>query len=1065
MSDAVACQNCGRDITPGDKFCPGCGTAVTDPEDTLTRQFSAEPQTNATECAGCGHTLGPDEQFCPKCGAAGPDAQTVVSHSSLRNSQAAHLIDLTRGEYEILQRLGHGAMGAVYLARDIALSRRVAIKVIAPNLLADETMVSRFRLEAQTVASLRHPNIVDVYAVRQAEDLHYFVMEFIDGPTLRSIIKQQAPLDIDVVQGILFQVGSALSYAHRTGQGVIHRDVKPANIMVDYEGDAFVTDFGISKVAEVQSGLTQTGATIGTPEYMSPEQCMGAKLTGASDQYALGIVAYEMLCGGTPFSGSHYSIMMAHTQKRPDPVPELRPDCPPEIAEAVQRMLAKEPEDRWPDLDQAVAALGGKHLGYQHPTRAKIVSLAEATKTVDVSGLDTSSPLSPVASGESGTDTPTSVTVTGLPSRIEPGDTFSLEADIRGQGEISLSGRDVEWSSTDPSIAKVDSGQVEALRSGSASIMAMVGDVASSVLVTVAEPAPASVAVRPASVNMHEGGRITLGAKVLDRRERALDTDVDWRSSDESVVTVDESGNVVAVGAGSATITAESETVTGEAQVVVEPAVAPKDDRTVMAPRTPEAPAVTPARPEPTRQAAPVGSDPGSRSAAKASTPPPPKPSTPPRARPATTPPRKRRSPAALIGTVLAVLAIGGAGYWAMTRSSGPALDPSGEDVVGAEGPEGADAPPVATDSLPVDQSQLAGEPSTDPSEEADAQTGDPAPDETVAEADDSEEETTPSQEEVAPPQEQEPEETQPTPPVSQPPAQDPEPTPTPVPGAVAVDVPETSMQYAATQRATVRVFSTAGAPMSSGAYALSWRSGDPAVVAVDANGTVSAVGPGSAWLVASADGIRDSVEIAVTVDVGIEEGDFALEEGASRALSVAVTGAGGATLNTVPTWQSSDANVARVGERTGEVTAVAPGSARITASVAGFADAVTVTVEAATPDPPTADVVRSEVEAYVALLSGGDVDGVNRLWGGGSEDLRQELLELMDENAFSAGLETMGDPSLQGDVVRVTFRVVAEYRNFAGAGRDETVDFQAELRASDGAWNLTSATVTAIGG
>lgn len=189
---------------------------------------------------------------------------------SLRNAQAAHLIEATLGEFEILRQLGTGAMGAVYLARDVALSREVAIKVIAPNLLSDETMISRFRLEAQTVASLRHPNIVNVHAVRQSDDLHYFVMEFIDGPTLRSIVKGHAPLDVDVVQSLVFQVGSALSYAHRTRGGVIHRDVKPANIMVDKEGGAFITDFGISKIAEAQSGLTQTGATIGTPEYMSP---------------------------------------------------------------------------------------------------------------------------------------------------------------------------------------------------------------------------------------------------------------------------------------------------------------------------------------------------------------------------------------------------------------------------------------------------------------------------------------------------------------------------------------------------------------------------------------------------------------------------------------------------------------------------------------------------------------------------------------------------------------------------------------------------------------------------
>lgn len=1064
MSDTVACQNCGREITPGDKFCPGCGTAVTDPEDTLTRQFPSDPGTNPTECATCGRTLGPDDQFCPKCGAAGPDAVTVVSHSSLRNSQAAHLIDLTRGEYDIIQRLGHGAMGAVYLARDIALSRRVAIKVIAPNLLADETMVSRFRLEAQTVASLRHPNIVDVYAVRQAEDLHFFVMEFIDGPTLHSIIKQQAPLDIDVVQGILFQVGSALSYAHRTGQGVIHRDVKPANIMVDYEGDAFVTDFGISKVAEVQSGLTQTGATIGTPEYMSPEQCMGAKLTGASDQYALGIVAYEMLCGRTPFSGSHYSIMMAHTQERPDAIPELRPDCPPEIARAVERMLAKQPEERWPDLDQAVTALGGEHLGYQHPTRAKIVTLAQTTKTAHVKGLDTSSPLSPVASNESGADTATSVTVTGLPSWIEPGDTFSLEADIRGAAEISLTGLDVEWRSTDPSIARVEAGQVEAVRSGSASITAMVGDVASSVLVTVAEPAPASVAVKPASVTMHEGGRITLGARVLDRRDRPLETGVGWRSSDESVVTVSESGDVVAVGPGAATVTAESESVTGSAQIVVEaaPTVA---DRTVMAPRTPGAPSVTPSQPELTRPAASVGRNESSTPSPKPTAPPRSGPSTPPRAKPAT-PPRKRRSPAAVIGTLVVILGIGGAGYWAITRPSGPATDTSQGDVIGAGAAGGADPAPAAADSGQNGETQVAGAADNGQPEDTEAQTTRAPATETVAEIESPAEETDPSQEEAAPPQQPGPsQEPRPTPPPDDPPAEDPEPTPAPVAGAVAVEVPGTSMEYASTQMAAARVFSTGGTPMAAGSYTLSWRSNDPRVLAVDNRGTVSAVGPGAAWLVASADGVRDSVQIAVTVAVEIEEGDFTLEEGASRTLSATGRGAQGATLDASPTWRSSDAGVASVAERTGQVTAVAPGSARIIASVAGFEDAVTVTVEAETPDPPTADVVRVEVEGYVALLSDGDADAVNALWGGGSEELREELFELMDRNDFSARLETMGDPTLQGDAVRVTFRVVGEYRNFAGARRDEPVDFQAELGASTGQWRLTSATATSIGG
>ena len=215
-------------------------------------------------------------------------------------------------------------MGAVYLAKDVALSRKVAIKVISPQLLADENMVARFRLEARTVASLRHPHIVTIHAVRALDDLHYFVMDFVEGCSLRTVLKTHGPLPIPVIQALLFQVGGALAYAHRRGRGVIHRDVKPANIMIDVEGDAFVTDFGISKVAE-SSGLTLTGTglIIGTPEYMSPEQCMGDPLTGAGDQYSLGVVAYEMLCGQAPFSGTQYSVLVAHGSKDPERIEVL----------------------------------------------------------------------------------------------------------------------------------------------------------------------------------------------------------------------------------------------------------------------------------------------------------------------------------------------------------------------------------------------------------------------------------------------------------------------------------------------------------------------------------------------------------------------------------------------------------------------------------------------------------------------------------------------------------------------------------------------------------------------
>ena len=168
----------------------------------------------------------------------------------------------TLGEYEIMGLLGRGGMATVYLAHDIALDRKVAIKVMAPHLLSGEGMAERFKREARTAGSLSHPHIIPIYAVKEAGDLLYFVMKFVEGRPLDSIIQEVGPLPFAMVQTIMQQVGSALGYAHR--RGIVHRDIKPANIMLDVDGWAMVTDFGIANVADKQ-GLTMTGATVCTP--------------------------------------------------------------------------------------------------------------------------------------------------------------------------------------------------------------------------------------------------------------------------------------------------------------------------------------------------------------------------------------------------------------------------------------------------------------------------------------------------------------------------------------------------------------------------------------------------------------------------------------------------------------------------------------------------------------------------------------------------------------------------------------------------------------------------------
>jgi serine/threonine-protein kinase len=359
----------------------------------------------AVFCARCGTTLSTGAAFCPRCGTSVPipaDKKTTVSladdtsETSMTTQDALleTLRQATIGEYEILGVLGRGGMATVYLAHDVSLDRRVAIKVLSPALFQmGEGMVERFKREARTAAALSHPHIIPIYAVKQSHNILYFVMKYVSGRPLDAVIQEIGGLPIKMVQTIVAQVGDALAYAHR--HGVIHRDIKSANIMLDDEGWAVVTDFGIAKVEEAQ-GLTMTGVTVGTPAYMSPEQCASVEVTGATDQYSLGVVAYEMLTGHLPFqSNSSMSVMYAHFNERPHAVTKLRPDCPENLAAAVMRMLEKEPHDRWPTLDDVVAVCGRPSLRRDDPIRSEMRTLAKAGPQSDLLALKV--PTSPLA--------------------------------------------------------------------------------------------------------------------------------------------------------------------------------------------------------------------------------------------------------------------------------------------------------------------------------------------------------------------------------------------------------------------------------------------------------------------------------------------------------------------------------------------------------------------------------------------------------------------------------------------------------------------------------------------
>ncbi|TMC45079.1 MAG: serine/threonine protein kinase [Chloroflexi bacterium] len=263
----------------------------------------------------------------------------------------------TLGNYQIIEKVGAGGMGSVYKAYQPALGRYVAIKVLPPQTAGDPSFAERFALEARAIGKLRHPNIVTAYDFSSSGDLAYLVSDFIDGGTLADQLG--APLPLDYALAILTPMASALDYAH--ARGVVHRDIKPQNILLTHEGTPVLTDFGLAKIIGPGSGVTQAGALMGTAEYIAPECASGAESAGpAADQYAMAIVAYQMLVGRHPFpSENPLSALMAHVHK-PVPVPSaIGIPLGPNVESALLRGLAKKPTERFARVGDFVRALSG----------------------------------------------------------------------------------------------------------------------------------------------------------------------------------------------------------------------------------------------------------------------------------------------------------------------------------------------------------------------------------------------------------------------------------------------------------------------------------------------------------------------------------------------------------------------------------------------------------------------------------------------------------------------------------------------------------------------------------
>ena len=281
---------------------------------------------------------------------------------------------LFAGRYRITRKLGGGGMADVYLAEDQELGRRVAVKILHERYANDEQFVERFRREATHAAGLSHPNIVSIFDRGEADGSYFIVMEYVEGKTLKELIRGRGPCPIPVAIAYTRQILSGLRYAHRNG--VVHRDIKPHNVIVDPEGVVKVTDFGIARAGASQ--MTEEGAIIGTAQYLSPEQARGAPVDQTSDLYSTGIVLYELLTAEVPFSGdTPVEIAMKHLSEIPDPPSELRAEVPDDLDNVVLRALSKEPADRYQsaaamDADLETVAHGG-HVPLETAEAATVV--------------------------------------------------------------------------------------------------------------------------------------------------------------------------------------------------------------------------------------------------------------------------------------------------------------------------------------------------------------------------------------------------------------------------------------------------------------------------------------------------------------------------------------------------------------------------------------------------------------------------------------------------------------------------------------------------------------------
>jgi serine/threonine protein kinase len=323
-------------------------------------------------CSRCGSEITGKSKFCPSCGL---DLMATTPVHAIATGVLQEL-DLVReslaAEYDIIEELGRGGMAMVYRAKDRQLEREVAVKVLPFSLAFDTEFVERFQREARTAAQLEHPNIIAIYRVGRSGRVIYFVMKFLRGGSLSTLLGSRKKLTSPEIRRLLLEAGSALGYAAQ--RGIVHRDIKPDNIMFDEFGQSVLTDFGIAKAASGQK-LTGTGMSIGTPHYMSPEQARAQPIDGRSDIYSLGIVAYQCLTGTVPYDGEDsFSIGYKHITE-PIPTPSLVTADERRLFEVIKRMLMKDPFDRFQTCEELIASFQGHAIAAAGSVRTSLATL------------------------------------------------------------------------------------------------------------------------------------------------------------------------------------------------------------------------------------------------------------------------------------------------------------------------------------------------------------------------------------------------------------------------------------------------------------------------------------------------------------------------------------------------------------------------------------------------------------------------------------------------------------------------------------------------------------------